>query len=158
MATLGHAFGMKILYCSKGQAEGLPFPCERGSLEEVFSRADVVSLHSSLSADMTGVIGMPLFRLMKPTAFLINTSRGQLIHEQELADALAQGLLAGAALDVLGTEPPAGSNPLLSAVNCIVTPHIAWSSFAARRRILEKTIENVRSFVNGKTNNVMNGA
>ena len=156
LAALGNAFGMKILYCSRAGAGGLPFPCERVTLPKLFAQSDVVSLHSSLGQDTTGAIDMSLFRQMKPTAFLINTARGQLLNEQDLADALAQGVLAGAALDVLATEPPAPANPLLTAPNCIVTPHVAWSSLAARRRILEATIENVKSFLAGDPIHVVN--
>jgi glycerate dehydrogenase len=93
---------------------------------------------------------------MKPTAFLLNTSRGPLVDEQALADALNSGRIAGAALDVLSTEPPPASNPLLSAKNCIITPHMAWGTRAARSRLMKIAVENVRSFLHGKPQNVVN--
>ena len=157
LAALGHTFGMKILYCARSEAESLPFQCQRVSLEELFTRSDVISLHSSLSEGAAGIIDKRLLRLMKPSAFLINTARGQLVNESDLACALRDGVLAGAALDVLATEPPNQSSPLLSAPNCVITPHIAWSSLPARRRILTTTVENVRSFVAGAPVNVVNG-
>ena len=94
---------------------------------------------------------------MKPSAFLINTGRGQLVDEQALANALNAGKLAGAGLDVLSTEPPPPHNPLIGAKNCIVTPHIAWATYAARKRLLAATANNLRSFIEGKTANVVNG-
>jgi glycerate dehydrogenase len=93
---------------------------------------------------------------MKPTAFLLNTSRGLLIDEVALAHALNSGRIAGAGLDVLSNEPPAGNNPLITADNCIITPHLAWATRAARARLMKIAVENVRAFLSGKTQNVVN--
>jgi glycerate dehydrogenase len=95
-------------------------------------------------------------RLMKPTALLINTSRGPLIVDQDLADALTSGVIAGAGVDVLSVEPPAANNPLLTAKNCLVTPHIAWAAKEARARLMNLAIENLLAFVNGRPQNVVN--
>lgn len=96
-----------------------------------------------------------LLRRMKPSAFLINTARGALVNEDDLAMALNQGTIAGAALDVLAREPPTPDNPLLRASNCIVTPHIAWATLAARQRIMQATVENVKAFLAGQPMNVV---
>jgi glycerate dehydrogenase len=157
VARLAACFGMKILYSSRSEARPLSFPCERVSTADLFARADVVTLHSALSADTAGLVSADLLSLMKPGAFLISTARGQLIVEADLAEALEGGVLAGAALDVLATEPPDRSSPLLSAPNCLVTPHIAWSGLPARRRILETTIRNIQAFLEGHPIHVVNG-
>jgi len=93
---------------------------------------------------------------MKPTAYLINTARGGLINEADLADALNNGRLAGAGLDVLSTEPPSSDNPMLSAKNCLITPHIAWASIDARTRLMEIEAENIKGYINGNLQNVVN--
>jgi glycerate dehydrogenase len=125
-------------------------------VDELLPQADVVSLHCPLLPQTQGIINARSLALMKPTAFLINASRGALVMEQDLADALNNGLLAGAAVDVLSSEPPAPDNPLLRAKNCIVTPHIAWASKEARTRLLNTAIANVRAFLDGHPVNVVN--
>lgn len=126
-------------------------------LEEVFRKADVLSLHCPLTPQTERLVNAERLAAMKPTAFLINTSRGPLIDEQALADALNAGRLAGAGLDVLSAEPPAGDNPLLTARNCYITPHIAWATRSARERLLRVAIDNVAAFIAGKPQNVVNG-
>ena len=113
-------------------------------------------LFRSLTPDNKQFINAARLALMKPTAFLLNTSRGPLIDEPALAAALNAGRLAGAGLDVLSVEPPPAENPLLSAKNCIITPHNAWGTRAARSRLLHIAVENVRAFLNGKPQNVVN--
>jgi glycerate dehydrogenase len=115
-----------------------------------------VSLHCPLLPQTQGIINAKSLAMMKPSAFLINTSRGPLVIEQDLADALNNGRIAGAAVDVLSTEPPSPDNPLLRAKNCIVTPHIAWASREARTRLLDTAIANVRAFLDGHPVNVVN--
>ena len=105
---------------------------------------------------LQGFVNKNLIEKMKKNAFLINTARGQLINEQDLADALNSGRIAGAALDVLSTEPPQANNPLLGANNCIITPHNAWMSKEARIRIMEITLENIKAFLNGEAINLVN--
>jgi glycerate dehydrogenase len=119
-------------------------------------QADFVSLHCPLFAQTQGMINAKSLALMKSGAFLINTSRGGLVVEQDLADALDNGRLAGAAVDVLSSEPPSADNPLLRAKNCIVTPHIAWATTEARTRLLNTAVANVRAFVDGHPVNVVN--
>jgi glycerate dehydrogenase len=123
---------------------------------ELLAHSDVVSLHCPLLPQTQGIINARSLAMMKPSAFLINTSRGPLVVEQDLADALNSGRLAGAAVDVLSTEPPAAENPLLRAKNCIVTPHIAWATKEARTRLFESAIANLQAFVDGHPINVLN--
>src|SRR5262249_28337543 len=123
--------------------------------DELLSQSDVVSLHSPLFPETQGMINSATLSLMKPTAFLINTSRGPLVVDQDLADALNRGKLAGAGLDVLSVEPPPEGNPLLSARNCLVTPHIAWGTREARARLMQQAVENLDAFLKGKPQNVV---
>jgi glycerate dehydrogenase len=115
----------------------------------LFRQADFVSLHCPLNAQNIRFVNRALLRQMKPSAFLINTSRGQLIAEQELADALNEGVIAGAGLDVLSSEPPPADNPLLGARNCTVTPHIGWSTLEARSRLMETVVSNISAYLAG---------
>ncbi len=119
-------------------------------------RAEVVSLHCPLTPDNRGLINAERLALMQPNAFLINTARGPLVVEQNLADALNAGKLAGAALDVLPVEPPQKGSPLLGARNSLVTPHIAWATKESRARLMETAVENLRAFLTGKPRNVVN--
>ncbi len=125
------------------------------TVEELLAESDVVSLHSPLFPETRGMINAASLARMKPTAFLINTSRGPLVVDQDLADALNAGKIAGAGLDVLSVEPPADDNPLLSARNCLVTPHIAWATREARARLMDLVVENVASFLAGRPQNVV---
>ncbi|MDD4098303.1 MAG: D-2-hydroxyacid dehydrogenase [Lentisphaeria bacterium] len=125
-------------------------------LETLLGQSDVVSLHCPLTAANRAMINAERLALMKPSAFLINTARGALVDEQDLADALNAGRLAGAGLDVLAQEPPSPDNPLLKAKNCLVTPHIAWATRAARQRLMEMAVSNVRAFLDGRPANVVN--
>ena len=125
-------------------------------LDELFRESDFVSLHCPLKAGNEGFVNAGMIALMKPTAFLINTSRGQLIHEADLAEALKSNRIAGAALDVLSKEPPPEYHPLIGLSNCIITPHNAWISFEARQRIMNTTVENIQKFLNGKPQHVVN--
>ena len=125
-------------------------------LPTLLRESDVVSLHCPLTPETQSLINAETIGLMKPTAFLINTSRGPLVNEADLAAALDQGRIAGAGLDVLSAEPPLASNPLLTAKNCIITPHIAWATRNARRRLIEVTAANLRAFVAGQPQHVVN--
>ncbi|HSU90348.1 MAG TPA: NAD(P)-dependent oxidoreductase [Sporolactobacillaceae bacterium] len=125
-------------------------------VDELLSQADVVSLHCPLLPQTRNIINARSLAKMKPSAFLINTSRGPLVVEQDLADALNDGRIAGAAVDVLAIEPPSPDNPLLRAKNCIVTPHIAWASKESRTRLLDTAIANLRAFLDGHPVNVVN--
>jgi glycerate dehydrogenase len=125
-------------------------------LHELFMQADFISVHCPLTAENNAFINKELLELMKPTSFLINTSRGQLIAEKDLADALQQHKLAGAGLDVLSVEPPLPRHPLIGLSNCIITPHNAWISFEARSTLLQTTLENVKAALKGHPQNVVN--
>lgn len=155
-ARIARAFGMQVLaHDTFVKAADHP-NAEFVSLEDLFRRSDVVSLHCPLTADNKGLVNAQRLGLMKKTAFLINTSRGPLVDEPALAEALNSGKIAGAGLDVLAVEPPRAENPLLTAKNCFVTPHIAWATGAARARLMDTAVDNVRAFLAGKRQNVVN--
>lgn len=153
MAEVGRAFGMDVVMASISNPEG-----GEGlvSLDELRRTADVVSLHCRLTTASEGMVDAEFLAGMKRSAFLINTARGALVDESDLAEALRRGEIAGAALDVLREEPPATGHPLLGLKNCLVTGHMAWSGRAARRRLVETTVENVRAFLAGSPVNVVN--
>jgi len=154
VAKIGRAFGMRILHHGRS---GLADP-ERVDLEHLFRESDVVSLHCPLTAENAGMVHAERLALMKPTAFLINTARGLLVNETDLAEALNEGRLAGAGLDVLSVEPPGETNPLLQAKNCLITPHIAWATRAARRRLLHVAAANAAAFLAGRPQHVVHGS
>ena len=152
-ARIAKAFGMKVIYYSPRKKEtdiGEP-----RDLKSLFSESDIISLHCPLSADNQEFVNRDLLQLMKSSAIIINTSRGQLINEKDLAEALNQNIIGGAALDVLSKEPPLPSNPLLKAKNCIITPHNAWMSKEARERIMNITEANIGSFLKKQAINVV---
>lgn len=150
VARIGQALGMRVLAHRRDPTTPPPEGVEYASLDRIFSESDVVSLHCPLSPATTGLVNAARLMQMKPAAFLINTSRGPLVVEQDLAAALRENRIAGAAVDVLSTEPPAPGNPLLSAPRCLVTPHIAWATKAARQRLIDIAAENLRAFLSGK--------
>ncbi len=156
VAKLADAFGMCVLVHSRTRPADLPEQFEFADLDTLLARADVVSLHCPLTAESQQLINAQRLARMKPSAFLLNTSRGPLLDEQAVADALNGGRLAGAGLDVLSVEPPRAGNPLLTANNCLVTPHIAWASRAARSRLMDTAVENVRAFLAGSPRHVVN--
>jgi len=156
-ARLALAFGMKVIAYDITVPAQVPDACEMVKLEDVFRLADVISLHCPLTPQTENLVNEQQLALMKTTAFLINTSRGPLIDERALADALNNARIAGAGLDVLAVEPPVERNPLLKARNCYVTPHIAWATRAARQRLLDIAVDNVAAFLAGKPKNVVNG-
>ncbi|UQZ82258.1 Glycerate dehydrogenase [Paenibacillus konkukensis] len=157
-ARIARAMDMRVLAVGSGRSTPRPADgVEWVDLETLLKESDVVSLHCPLTPDTANLINRQRIALMKPTALLINTSRGALIAEQDLADALNERAIAGAALDVLSVEPPEASNPLLSARNCIVTPHIAWATREARARLMDTAVANVQSFLQGQTVNAVNG-
>lgn len=155
-AQIARAFGMKVLVHDVTPPGDLPEGVRFASLDELLRQSDVVSLHCPLTPATDKLINAERLALMKPSALLINTSRGPLIDEPALAAALNAGKLAGAGLDVLSVEPPAADNPLLRAKNCYVTPHIAWATRAARERLLDIAVANVQAFIAGKPQNVVN--
>ena len=152
VADLGRAFGMKVIVASRTAKEGV----EQVSIDELFQRSDVVSLHCPQTPETEGMVNAQRIELMKPHALLVNTSRGPLVVEDDLAAALNARRIGGAALDVLSSEPPQPDNPLLNAKNCFVTPHIAWATQAARARLLGTVVENIREFAAGDPQIVVN--
>jgi len=150
------AFGMRVLAHDSAKPPELPPGVEFAALEPLLRQSDVVSLHCPLTADNRHLLNRERLAWMKPSAFLLNTSRGPLIDQSALAAALDAGTLAGAGLDVLEVEPPPGDNPLLRARNCVITPHLAWATRAARARLLEVAVGNVRAFLEGRPRNVVN--
>lgn len=147
------AFGMKVdVYTSKPQA-ALPAGVAKVTLDQLFAASDVVSLHCPLTPTTAHLVNAKRLAQMKPTAILINTGRGPLVDEQALADALREGRLLAAGLDVLSQEPPKAGNPLLTAPRCFITPHIAWATLEARTRLMQMAVDNLRSFQQGEEQN-----
>jgi glycerate dehydrogenase len=154
-AQLALAFGMKIIGFDVTPDLAMPPEVVAVDLDTLFRDSDVISLHCPLTAETQGLINRQRLERMKPTAFLINTSRGPLVDEPALAEALNRGRIAGAGLDVLCEEPPRPDNPLLHARNCTITPHIAWATKAARQRLMDIAVANVRAFLQRKPQNVV---
>lgn len=150
VASIGLGFGMKVLANKRDLTSGGMNGVQLCSQKQIFQESDFISLHCPLTPDNQQLVNKERLALMKSSAILINTSRGGLIHEQDLADALNAGIIAGAGLDVLSTEPPTTTNPLLTAKNTIITPHIAWAGVNARQELLKGVIENIMSFQQGK--------
>ncbi len=156
VAEIAAAMGMRVIAADTGRRDPPTWPGFRWcDVDELMSAADVVSLHCPLLPQTRGMINAASLSKMKLGSFLINTSRGPLVIEQDLADALDHGILAGAAVDVLSSEPPALDNPLLHTKNCIVTPHIAWATKEARMRLIEAVVANLRAFLEGRPVNVV---
>ncbi|HOC55085.1 MAG TPA: D-2-hydroxyacid dehydrogenase [Verrucomicrobiota bacterium] len=156
VAHIAAAFGLKVLACDPLAGVAAPPFVRVVELDSLFRASDIVSLHCPLTSETAGLVNASRLALMKPTALLINTSRGPVVDEPALADALNSGRIAGAALDVLAVEPPPADNVLLGARNCIITPHLSWATRAARARLMKIAVGNVRSFLQGAPQNVVN--
>ena len=158
LARVADAMGMKIVAAHQSSMDRLelPYEVEWLPVDEVFALADFLSLNCPLTPETEKVVNAEHLKKMKSSAIVINTGRGPLVDEQALADALNNGTIAGAGLDVLSTEPPAVDNPLLSAKNCVITPHIAWASMEARERLIGIAADNLSSFLTGTPHNVVN--
>ena len=150
------ALGMKVLAYDIYPNDSGREIAEYVDLERLFAEADVITLHCNLTPENTGLINKDTIAKMKDGAILINNARGQLIVEQDVADALNSGKLAGAAMDVVYTEPIKADNPLLQAKNCIITPHISWAPIESRQRIMDCTVSNIKAFLDGSPVNVVN--
>ncbi len=153
VARIAVSFGMIVIYYNP--SEKSPEMGKAVDLETVFSASDFISLHCPLTKDNNEFVNKDLIATMKRSAVLINTARGQLINEQDLADALNTEVIKAACLDVLSKEPPLDLNPLLTAKNCMITPHNAWISIEARKRIMDTTVKNIEAFINGKPANIV---
>ncbi|GAA3402863.1 D-2-hydroxyacid dehydrogenase [Paenibacillus hodogayensis] len=157
VAAIGQAFGMHVIATNRsGKAPATP-GVVLVPLERLFEEADVITLHCPLTADTEGLINAERLSRMKRTSLLINTGRGKLVREADLAAALNDGVIAGAGLDVLSAEPPQADNPLLTARNCVITPHIGWATREARGRLMETAAGNVAAFCAGTPVHVVNG-
>lgn len=156
VAKLAQAFDMRVIACSRSQTEEGRAIATYVDLDTLLAESDFVSLHCPLFAENTKMVNTEFLKKMKDGAFLINTARGGLVDEQAVTDALIAGKLAGAAVDVVSEEPMKANNPLLTAPNCIITPHIAWAPKESRQRLLDCCVENIRGFLDGKPQNVVN--
>ncbi|MDT8444959.1 MAG: D-2-hydroxyacid dehydrogenase [Desulfuromonadales bacterium] len=152
-ARIAAAFGMRILVHTRTPDPAAHPQVNFVDLDQLLGASDVVSLHCPLTPETKSLINAERLALMKTSAYLINTSRGLLVDEKALAEALRRGAIAGAGLDVLSAEPPPGDNPLLTAPNCYITPHLAWATFAARQRLIGEIVENLRAFLAGTPRN-----
>jgi glycerate dehydrogenase len=146
---------MKVIFHNRSVKENVPSGAFQKSLGEVFAEADFISLNCPLTVENVEFVNRELIKTMKSSAVLINTGRGGLINEIDLADALNSGKIKAACLDVLSTEPPKADHPLIGAKNCFITPHIAWATLEARERLLQITIRNIEGFINGDLQNVV---
>ncbi|GAB3030881.1 D-2-hydroxyacid dehydrogenase [Spirosoma pulveris] len=157
VADVATAFGMNIIGSKRhrtDQSHRSNF--KWAEIPDLLAESDVVSIHTPLVPETQGLINKENLALMKPSAFLLNTSRGPIIVDQDLADALNNGVIAGAGIDVLSKEPPLPDNPLFTAKNCLITPHIAWATTEARARLMAITVDNLAAFLDGKPMNVVN--
>jgi len=155
VAEIALAFGMKVVFQNRSVKNELPEGIVQKSLGEVFSESDFLSLNCPLTSENAAFVNKSRIETMKTAAVLINTGRGALINEADLAEALNSGRIAAACLDVLSTEPPLQQNPLISAKNCFITPHIAWATFEARQRLMNITVENLKNYLSGTAKNVV---
>ena len=155
-ARVAIGFGMQVYALTSKSHFQLPPEIKKMDLDQLFSECDIVSLHCPLTPETHELVNARRLAMMKPNAILINTGRGPLINEQDLADALNNGTIYAAGVDVLSQEPPRADNPLLSARNCYITPHIAWASTAARERLMQIMLENIKAYQDGKPVNVVN--
>jgi len=148
VARIGLAFGMEVIFNNRSRKETI-LDAVQVDLDTLLSQSDYLSINCPLTEDNQGFIDAEAISRMKASAFLVNTGRGPLIKEQDLADALNLGTIAGAGLDVLSSEPPSPDNPLISAKNCFITPHIAWATFEARTRLMQIAVNNLEKFIAG---------
>lgn len=156
VARIAVAFGMKVLASKRTWKEPPPSGVEAAEIDDIFRQSDVISLHCPLTDATKHLVGERTLNLMKREAMIINTGRGPLVDEAALAQALNKGRIAGAGLDVLSAEPAKADNPLLTAKNCLITPHVAWASRESRVRLIDSTAANLQAFVAGKPVNVVN--
>lgn len=153
VAKIGQAFGMQVKITTRTTPTDCPFPVI--SMEEAFQTADVLTIHTPLTPETQHLVNAERLASMKPTAFLINTARGGIVDETALAEALQSDVIAGAAVDVLDTEPMSDQTPLRQLPNCTITPHVAWAAVETRKRLLQIVTENVAAYLNGTPQNVV---
>lgn len=158
VAAIAQAFGVKVVAFTSKRADELPAGIEKRTMDELLAESDVLSLHCPLTPDTHHLINRETLQRMKPTAILINTGRGPLVNDQDVADALKEKRLKAFCADVLTEEPPRADNPLLPCENAFFTPHIAWATEEARSRLVDIAVNNVKAFVEGKPVNVVGGS
>ena len=156
VAEIAHAFGMEVIAHSRTEKTDVPDYIKQIDLDNLFKISDFVTLHCPLTPQTEKLVNAEKLALMKHTAILINTSRGPVVDEAALADALNNGQIAGAAADTLSTEPPPANNPLLTAKNCFITPHLAWATAEAKSRLVDVLVNNIKAFAEGAPINVVN--
>ncbi|HLT41395.1 MAG TPA: NAD(P)-dependent oxidoreductase, partial [Sphingobacteriaceae bacterium] len=157
VADVATAFGMNVIGSSRRQTDQSARKNFRwAEVSELLKESDVVSIHCPLTPETENLINKESLKTMKNSAFLINTARGPIVNESDLADALNNEVIAGAGIDVLSAEPPASDNPLFNTKNCLITPHIAWATLESRARSIEIAVNNVSSFINGNPTNIVN--
>lgn len=156
VAEVANAFGLRVIAHTSKAQEDLPAYITKVDFKKLLQQSDVLTLHCPLTKDTHHLINGETLQLMQPTAILINTGRGPLVDEFEVAEALKTGCLKAYCADVMGNEPPAADNPLLQVPNAFITPHIAWATFEARQRLMQIALENVKAFINGTPQNVVN--
>lgn len=154
-ARIAIGFGMQVFAVTSKSHFQLPPEIKKMDLDQLFTECDIISLHCPLTPETKELVNARRLAMMKPSAILINTGRGPLINEQELAEALNNGKIFAAGIDVLSTEPPRADNPLLTTKNCYITPHIAWATFEARERLMNIAIGNLQAYMGGKPENVV---
>jgi glycerate dehydrogenase len=158
VAAIGHALGMRVLASKRNWSTPPPSFVRPTTTEQIWAESDAISLHCPLTPDTQHLVNRDTLALMKSTSYLINTARGPLVKDEDLAEALNAGSIGGAGLDVMTTEPPPPGNPLFTAKNCVITPHQGWASHAARARLIAATVKNIRSWAAGCPTNVVNPA
>ena len=156
VAEIAHAFGMEVVAHSRTEKTDVPDYIKQIELDKLFKISDFVTLHCPLTPQTEKLVNAEKLALMKRTAILINTSRGPVVDEAALANALNNGQIAGAAADTLSTEPPKADNPLLTAKNCFITPHLAWATAEAKSRLVDVIVNNIKAFAEGAPINVVN--
>lgn len=156
IAKIALAFGMRVIFANRSNKQGLVANSTQVAIEELFAQSDFISLNAPLTADNEGFICAELLRRCKSNVIISNTGRGALVNEQDVADALHQRQIAAYCADVLSQEPPQANNPLLHAPNCYLTPHVAWASVEARRRLIDIAVQNVQAYAAGNPQNVVN--
>lgn len=155
VARVAQALGMRVIATRRAERPPEVPGVRMVDLDTLFRESDALSVHCPLTPETRGLVNAARLATMKPGAYVLNTSRGPVVNEADLADALNTDKIAGAGLDVLSTEPPTADNPLLTAKNCVITPHIAWATKAARGRLLATVVANIRAFLDGKPQNVV---
>ena len=155
-ARIAQSFGMNVQAYTSKEEDELPTGIRKVSLDDLFSTSDIVSLHCPLTEDTHHLVNKQVLATMKTSAILINTGRGPLVNDEDLADALNHGIIAAYGADVLTTEPAPADNPLLKAQNCYLTPHIAWATREARERLIDQCAANVKAFIDGEPINQVN--